>query len=248
MKRIDRMFLPVLFGTALALGTIGVLEAREFTNNKGKTMEAELIGVAGPKATFKKPTGRKFSYVIDQLVEEDQAYIKEWAKTNVTIDMEVTKCRPVLVSKRRVGQGGTRRTIESRAYEITVKNNDRQPMGGLLCCYSLFTKLNDRYAGKDEARVQTLDPKHGKFEIPTIAAGEEKTFTTKPVIVGKTNTSERRGDVKYVANYTIKLAGGNFGFYLGERLVEEHHEGSFEEAGAPKPSDFDEEEADDTAP
>ena len=116
-------------------------------------------------------------------------------------------------------------------------------MGGVLCCYSLFTEMNDRYADKDEPRVQTLDPKHGKFEIPTLAAGEEKTFTTKSVVVGKSNTYERKGNVNYVSNYTIKLAGGNFGFYLGDRLVGGHNEGSFKEAGAPKPADLADEKA-----
>jgi hypothetical protein len=247
MKRIDWMYFPGVCCVLLMLGLLGSLNAREFTNKDGKTMEAKLVGVAGAKATFERSSGKAFSYAIAQLSEDDQAYIKKWAKTNVTIDLEVTKCQSVVIRKRGVGTGGTKRTIESRGYEITIRNKGKQPMGGVLCCYSLFTKMNNRLADKSEDKVQVLDPKHAKFEIPTLAPGEEKTITTKSVIVGKTNTYERKGDFNYISNYTIKLSGGNFGFFLGDRSVREHYEGSHKEAGLPKPEDLDdgEEEKDD---
>ena len=219
----------------------GVSEAREFTNKKGQTMVADVVGVAGEKVFFEKAKGKRFSYAMDQLSEADQAYVKQWSAKNVKAELAVTKCQSVSMGRRRVGNDEVKKTIETRAYKVTVKNEGDLPVSGVVCCYSLFTKLNDRYADANVGRIRILDPRHGKFDLPLIAPGAEETFTTKSVVVGRHNSSQLRGSIRYVSKYSIRLAGGNFHFYSGDRLVGHHNVGGFKDEGAPKPSHFEEE-------
>ncbi len=220
------------------LVSISASKAREFTNLEGQKMEAEIVSLAGENVIFKKANGKKFRYALAKLIEGDQEYIRKWVAKNVKYDITVTKCQETVVNKRRVSNDGVKRRVENRAYEVTVRNNGKTPLEGIVVCYKLFTELNDKYAGPGEDKKRISDRKEAKFELPSIPPRTEKTFTTASMVTGRTNSSQIKGDIKYVANYTIKLDGGNFHFYNGDQLVAQHSVGGHEDEGAPTPEYF----------
>ncbi|MFV0416082.1 MAG: SHD1 domain-containing protein [Chthoniobacterales bacterium] len=55
--------------------------SRTFTDNQGRTIEAEIIGVTAEKVSFKLQNGKELSVPILQLSAEDQTFVREWKKT-----------------------------------------------------------------------------------------------------------------------------------------------------------------------
>ncbi len=52
--------------------------ARTFTNQAGKSMEADVVSVAGDKVKLKRADGKEYELPLSALSEADQAFLKEW--------------------------------------------------------------------------------------------------------------------------------------------------------------------------
>ncbi len=82
----NRVFILLLASTFMAAA-----EMRTWTFEKGgKTIEAELVGFAGDKATMKLPDGKAYTVPVAYLVGKDRAYLAE-QKTKLWKDVEIVK-------------------------------------------------------------------------------------------------------------------------------------------------------------
>ena len=207
------------------------VSAREFTNRDGQKMEAEPVSVDGDAVVFEKSTGNRFSYSLAKLSDEDQAFLKEWAKKPQKAEFEVTRAQAIQIDKQTTKSSTEKTTIEFRAYEVFLRNSGPIPVDGVVCCYALFPKINDRY---DKGRNKVLEPTQGKVELATIPARGEMSFKTQPV---RLESKDLATDTTLM-RYDESLAGGNFHFYVGDRLVASHYVGAFKEHGTLKPSEI----------
>lgn len=214
--------------------------AREFTNLDGKKIEAEISYVDGENVVL-TVGGRDYRYPIKQLVEADQAHIVTWQKENpIAIeDLRLDiKADEELLAKRRVNEDGRNQSIENRAYKVTIRNNGRRPVTGLVCYYKLFVKLRDRYAAE---KITVENPVSAHSVVESIPAGGTVTFKTDPAMVTKGDNAVVNGGVMTLQKWREDLAGGNFHFYVGQQLVATHYVGSFKDQGAGSPEAEDEE-------
>ncbi|MEN9021955.1 MAG: hypothetical protein ABF370_15765 [Verrucomicrobiales bacterium] len=64
-------------------------------------MEAEPIGVAAGKVIFEKAHGKRCTYALNQLIQDDRAYLKQWFRTSKTSGnpLQVTRAEAVLTGK-----------------------------------------------------------------------------------------------------------------------------------------------------
>lgn len=69
-------------------------EVRDWTNDGGKTISAELIDVSGEKAVLNMG-GKSFEVPVASLSPEDQAFIKEWVKGAPADTANDTKVEPI---------------------------------------------------------------------------------------------------------------------------------------------------------
>ncbi len=70
------VWLPVLL--ALAIATPAVAELRQWTDDQGRVVEAELLGVEEDNAQLRLPNGNVSRFPLDRLSAEDQAWVAEW--------------------------------------------------------------------------------------------------------------------------------------------------------------------------
>ncbi|MCB1235827.1 MAG: C39 family peptidase [Verrucomicrobiae bacterium] len=80
MKNCDplRLIPPVLALSILLTTNLRSDEFRSFTNAKGQTIEAKVIGLQGAQVTIEMKDGRKFTVPANSLSAEDQSYLKTW--------------------------------------------------------------------------------------------------------------------------------------------------------------------------
>ena len=220
-----------LLGLACLL-TVAV-QAREFTNLKGEKMQATPVGMAAGKVIFEKANGKKFSYALNELVPEDRAYLKEWAKTAKNPDnpLKVSQAKVVLVGKRRnTSVGDAKSSEESRAFEVVLRNGAKEPIEGLIVCYTLFPKrVDSRAKGQKNSR----EPVTGKIRLEVIPERGSTTFRTKRVLLNSMNLSTKAGRVRWDES----LADANFHFFFADNLVATHYVGDFKDEGTPRPED-----------
>ncbi len=58
------------------LALVGILPAREWTSNDGRTLEADFISTDNGQVKLKRPSGQVFSLPLDKLSEVDQSWVK----------------------------------------------------------------------------------------------------------------------------------------------------------------------------
>jgi predicted esterase len=66
------------FGTAFALLGAGVSLSREFTDAKGRKIDAEIISVKGEEVTIRRDDGKDYTLAIDLFSPGDQTAIRSW--------------------------------------------------------------------------------------------------------------------------------------------------------------------------
>ena len=74
--------LPVLFAFVLAAASVQGAY-REFTDQQGRSMKAELINVIGSKVRIKRDDGATFNVTPNLFCEEDAEYIRIWMMTTL---------------------------------------------------------------------------------------------------------------------------------------------------------------------
>ncbi|MEM1440890.1 MAG: SHD1 domain-containing protein [Verrucomicrobiota bacterium] len=64
---------------AVAFFALGTVDARTFTDDRGRQIEAELLGVVGANVVLKK-NGQAVQWPLAKLSQADQAYVSSWLK------------------------------------------------------------------------------------------------------------------------------------------------------------------------
>jgi len=67
----------VFGGTLILLGAAPV-SAREFTDAKGRKIEAEIISVKGEEVTIRRDDGKDYTVAVNLFSPGDQAVIRSW--------------------------------------------------------------------------------------------------------------------------------------------------------------------------
>lgn len=75
------MKLNTIILAACAIPTLIFAQSRTWTNTEGQTMEAEIVDVQDDRVVFQRDDAT-YNYLIANLADEDQRYVREWAREN----------------------------------------------------------------------------------------------------------------------------------------------------------------------
>jgi len=127
----------------IALSGFAEAEFREFTDQKGRTMKAELVSHDGKgNIKLKRTDGQKFSVSPTVFSIDDQAYIRKWIEANpvqLQYRFDVEYKTEKLASQRR-DFGYKKVKNQELAYKIELTNIGRNPVGNLKAEYRVFTR------------------------------------------------------------------------------------------------------------
>lgn len=196
-----RFFAPVC-----VLLAFSGLSAREFTDTKGRKLEAEIVSVTGDMVALlrpgeKRPIGAKIALFSDA----DQKFIKEWAATNIKYSFDVAYTKKKLSSTKEKS-GPEEFTSETWNYQIDLKNRQPVELTDMRVDYWLFTKA-DEGKGKGTARVQTS----GTTKLTSIKGAGTTSFETSPVVLNKT---ELKGNFIYIDGTRPRFADAMGGIVI----------------------------------
>ena len=170
---------------SIAIATLAIVapgaHGREFTNQKGQKIEAEIAAVAGGKVTLVRDDKKRFTIPITTLSDADQAFVAKWKKANPT----PVNFRYRFDKKRlqRLGRGGIK--LEQWAFEMEIHNRGLEDVGALEVKYTLYKRLHDRYA-EDKNTVSVAGT--GVAKIKPIRRGNSGSALTKGVTISKHNS------------------------------------------------------------
>ncbi|MCB1204941.1 MAG: hypothetical protein KDN18_11830 [Verrucomicrobiae bacterium] len=68
----------LLLATLLPTWFAGALAAREFTDGKGRKIEAEIVAVNGGDVTIRRADGKDYTLAVSLFSDVDQAFIRAW--------------------------------------------------------------------------------------------------------------------------------------------------------------------------
>lgn len=130
-------FLPLLF-TNFALA-----QTREFTDQKGRKITAELVSSSGTHVKIKRADGQTFDLPITHFSADDQTYIKNW----LTINPDAIDYRFRFIIKKKEGsKSKLRESSISKSsqmnvtYEIYMENNTAGTINEIEIQYNIFVQ------------------------------------------------------------------------------------------------------------
>lgn len=192
-------------------------DVRTLTDQQGRSIKADVISVENDVAKIKREDGRTFDLPLNQLVEEDQKKLREWAKAQesvipagaIDVVFGRTKFKSVKQPPESVTQtktdgttevvGTINRTDEEWGYAVTLSNRLSKPLKKIRIEYVLFVKP-DKEPGNN-SKAPPLTRKSGSYTIDQIEARDQTIFKTVSMPTLKT---ELRGNV-----YWGKTGGKN---------------------------------------
>lgn len=98
----------------------GTLPAREFADQSGRKLEAEMVSVTPAGAVVKKPDGTKVTIPLSRLSEADRAWVLEWAERQITDAFEVR------ATMKKVANGPSNKNMtrtDGGTYKVRVKSS-----------------------------------------------------------------------------------------------------------------------------
>lgn len=133
----------VLIVSSVLSGGIARAEFRDFTDQKGRTMKAELVSRDGKgNVKLRRTDGKEFSVSPTVFSIDDQAFIRKWIESNpvqLQYRFDVEYKTEKLASQRR-DFGYKKVKNQELAYKIELKNIARNPVGNLKAEYRVFTR------------------------------------------------------------------------------------------------------------
>jgi len=136
----------------------GVLPARTLTSTDGKTIEAEVVGIAAGKVTLLM-NGKQMMVPIDRFSEADKEYFREWLAENINYqfqffvkvsDGQEKRGKAVDAFKYTgggTGKGDTTVRTKSHAYLIEVSNLSGQKIEDLEVHYRFYINQRLNFQG-----------------------------------------------------------------------------------------------------
>ncbi|MEM7013689.1 MAG: SHD1 domain-containing protein, partial [Verrucomicrobiota bacterium] len=169
-----------------------VAQARVFTDDSGRTVDAELVGVRGDHVVLAK-NGKAGRWPISKLSAADQAYVNSWMKDPPkTPQLRVRLFERDGIGASGVFQGETSKGPKSipilqeteakakyKYYEADITNDSQVDAMQLTVSYMLFI-VNASNKIVPEAATQGID------KLP---AGERKTVPTEAITFHRTKTT-----------------------------------------------------------
>lgn len=212
----------------------GLGKAREFTDAKGRKIEAELVGHSG-KTVIISRGGKEFPVAVSAFSLDDQQYIQTWISENPEAarfkfgfyaDLE----RERGVNQRDAPGGAYEDKLKTTAYsyEMIVYNKGIAPAESVDIRYEIYIHdyvdvVNNRFTrlavgGTKEAKLQTIAGKISDLDIPASGRHDfKRTFNTQFYIDrdgGRTDEAAQD-----------KILGVRIRVYKGEKVLGEFLEG-----------------------
>lgn len=217
-----------LISLSLALGTLEVCSSREFTDNEGRKINAELVSFTDENVELKMGANI-YSVPIAKLSLDDQAYIKEWIKANPTATGYRFRLYSDLETLQRSSKDGVMVTdkLKTIPYEYTliVYNLGKSPVEDIDIRYEIYVNdvvdtRGNRYAalavGADKVdRLQTIPGKLTKKSLPAEGKIEFKHEFPTEIYVDRDG-----GRVDQAAS--DKVIGVNVRVYKNDQLLWEY--------------------------
>lgn len=218
-----------LFWTALTLALVLPAAARTFTDNQGRTIEAELVGHSGDTVVISRG-GKEFPVPVTNFSLDDQEYIRQWIEANpgsarfrfrYYADLD-----QVDQSQRDAPGGAYEDKLKTFGweYEMIVSNLEVTPAKGIEIRYEIYINdyvdvVNNRFVGlavgaDKVAKIQTIAGTTGEIDI---AAGGRFDFKREFDIH---SYIDRDGGVTDEAA-SDKVIGVRLRVYKGDQIVGE---------------------------
>lgn len=168
------------FSLLCFFSTLASVQARTFTDAKGRQIEAELVAHSGKNIVI-SAKGKEFSVPITSFSAPDQEYINGWIAENPdAIDVDY-KFRYYADHKRESGfvrESGRAIDdsvkIKKNKYDILVYNNDSKPITDVDIRYEIYVADFVVMKGK---QFSSMAYTHSKSEKLEVIAGELKDQT-----------------------------------------------------------------------
>lgn len=159
------LLVVVLFNQSVLAADAGATPPlHTFTEaGSGRQVQANILRFADPNVYLVHPTGTYHVYISD-FVAADQAYIRQWAKTQAAADQLAASALEVSASPNRLV--GEARQGGPQSFALSLKNVSNQPLTGLTVSYILF-------------RLPGTDGKISQFPLPRLT-GESSIKTVTP--------------------------------------------------------------------
>jgi hypothetical protein len=171
------------------LGGTGILGAEEtgervFRDVDGREITAVIQGVDGG-VVYLKRGATVYKFPMEKLSPSDQEFAKEWGKTNVRVQLQVTaqpredKGRAKEIE---TGDREDKRTIENWVYEVAVTNRGEADFSNLVAEYDIYIRRTDtsRLGGKSNRKES---PYHfsGTEAVAKLPSGKQTRIFCGPV-------------------------------------------------------------------
>jgi hypothetical protein len=185
----------------LSLLLSSVIQAREFHNTEGKSIEAKLISVEGDVAVMKLTNGRKVKVAMNKLSTADQDHIKAWWKENKNLITErdvkfKIRQKRAYTKKPQTNYSGNSK-IKTSESEVTflceLDNYSTKTISGIKAIYSVHKRVSKRGKEGTSSEVEILDD---TIELDLLESRKKLNFTTKGVKCSDRATSPHSGDGK----------------------------------------------------
>ena len=157
------------------------LPAREFTDQQGRKLDAEVVAAAGGQVSLKRAAdGRVFTVPVTTFSAADQEFLKEWGLANQKYSFDVSYEKKK-VDSTKTRMGAEMMTTETWSYKIALRNRLPVEIRDLRVDYWLFKK-EDQGKGKGGARIAAS----GSNKVESLKGSATHSFDSLPVSLNKT--------------------------------------------------------------
>lgn len=170
-------------------------ETRTFTSTDGKEITAELTGVTAGKAQLNM-SGKNYAVPINRLSAEDQSFIKEWAKKNITYRLRIypvardglpPSSAPTTAAIRslRVPRpellGDEEGKVTNKYYLVDVNNNSSADLQKVSIEYRIFVRQRRPASSTSREAAVEVFQVGDAMSVKEIVVGKKATLPTLPV-------------------------------------------------------------------
>ncbi|NNE92623.1 MAG: hypothetical protein HKN23_13330 [Verrucomicrobiales bacterium] len=158
--------------------------ARVFTDQKGRKIDGEIVRVAGDDVEMKVGV-KRFIFPIATLSQNDQDYVRKWAKENKTYRFQFDARTAEDTAKRRKAGTNKRKDVtrfSTWRYGAMISNQSGEPLKNLEVKYNLFirnTKIYKDGNGTGRDKKETPAVQTGSIQIAQIDHSKRANFDTK---------------------------------------------------------------------
>lgn len=214
------------------LASFASAELRTFTNKEGKSIKAEITGVASGKVSLKTENGKSYTFAFDTLSEADQTYIKEWYEKNKNnakasdfrLDIEKKKERIRLPREKEKNSktNSSKSTMYDVTYHFKLGYNKSTPTENISVKYFILKRTTTR---GDEAIDPVIELITGTETIETLTSKEAKEWESQAISCESSSTKSKKGSSSKKETVLGVLA---IVYANDKELFREHNPGNFE--------------------